>query len=141
MRYLGRFQLGQFMPLDVQCFANSVTEVAPTSAPTFTVYKADDTPVVSDVKMAIQAKGSLTGWFRGEIFLNATYSAGRYHGIIEYASSGSSYSEEFVFDVIPGGNATGEYIGMYFYERPHARFCIGLSDAGTLEFRRNPSAS
>lgn len=139
--YLGRFQLGEFVPLSLDCRTTAATEVSPTAAPTVSIYKTNDTAVLDAKSLAPYIKGQLTGHFRGEVFLNSSYSAGRYHGIFSWASGGSTYRQEFSFEVVAGGNVKGEYIGLRYYRRPHADYVVGLTDGGVLEFRRNPRVS
>lgn len=40
--------------------------------------------------------------------------------------------------VLPGGDASGPYANLCFYEPPHARFVVGQREDDTDEFRRNP---
>lgn len=138
--YLGRYQLGDWLPINEECFTTAATEVAPTAHPTVSIYKANDTPVLDAAKLAPFDKPTRTGWFRTEVFLGSSYSTGRYHGLISWASGGSNYATQFCFDIVAGGNNSGTYIGLEHYRRPHADYVVGLLDGGTLEFRRNPRA-
>ncbi len=137
--FLGRFQLGDFLPLTVQAMTSS-GEVAPTAAPNYTIYDSSDAIVTGadDVKMPPLDKAVRTGWFAAEHRLNSAFSTGRYNVRIEWASSGSNYGREYSFEVVAGGNATGAYVGAEFFTPAHGNFIVGLSDGGTLESRKNP---
>lgn len=137
--FIGRFQLGDFLPLSVQCMTSS-GEVAPTAAPNYTIYNSSDTIVTGadDVKLPPLDKSILTGWFAGEHQLGSNFSNGIYTVRIEWASGGSNYAKVFGFQIVPGGNSTGAYIGMEFFTPPHANYVVGMSDAGTVEGRKNP---
>lgn len=140
MAYIGRFQLGEILPLRLQCRTSAATEVAPTAAPTYQIYKTNDTAIVAATKLGPYIKGALTGWFAGEEFLDSTFSAGRYNVVYTWASGGSTYRRTDTFEVTAGGNTTGQYIGQKFVRFPHADYVVGLADGGTLEWRRNPRA-
>lgn len=140
MAYIGRFQLGEILPLRLQCRTTAATEVSPTNAPTYQIYKTNDTAVVAATKLAPYIKGALTGWFVGEEPLDSTFSAGRYNVVYTWASGGSTYRRTDTFEVTAGGNSSGQYLGLRFARYPHADYVIGLTDLGTLEQRRNPRA-
>lgn len=144
MADLGRYQLGEYVRIPVQTRNASAAETAPSAAPTYTLYKANDTPITGHDTVTMPPKflGLLTGWFESEIRLSSTFSAGRYNVLIEYSiSGGHTGAEQHSFDVVAGGNANGAYIGLQWYPRPHAKFLVGLLDSNTLEARKNPKVS
>lgn len=138
--YLGRYQLGEYIQIPTQTQTSGLEEVAPTAAPTISIYKATDTPILDDAKMAPQDKPTRTGWFTTNIMLDTAFSEGRYFGTINWAYSGSNYSDQFTFEIVGGGHIQGPYENIDFYERPHADYVVGFSCRGELEFRRNPKA-
>ena len=136
--YVGRFALGQFVPLFAACRDGNGDAVSPTSAPTFTVYKSTDTPIsgADTVPMPPLAKDDQTGLFLYHLRLGSSFSTGRYHVLIEYAYSGGTGAIQRVFEVIGGGHSSGAYLAIHQYRRPHASYLVGQLDSGTLEFRR-----
>lgn len=135
-----RLQLGDFLPLSVQCYNSSGVEAAPTAAPQYTIYDASDNVVsgADDVAMPIQAKGERVGFFYADVLLGSTFSAGRYNYRIAWAVSGSSFSKVGSFEVVAGGNAQGGVIGLEFLKSPHANHVVQMTEDGTVEFRKGP---
>lgn len=140
MAYLGEYFLGQWVEIPVVCSNTSEVESNPTSAPVLNIYKANATPVTGydDVTMAPFAQGERTGYFNRSVFLNSNFSAGKYIAHIAYTVSGSNKAEVHYFEVVAGGNASGAYIALWYYPRPHAKYIVGQLDTGTLEMRRGP---
>ena len=138
MAWLGEYFLGEWVHIPVVCKDASDDEAAPDAAPTLTIYKADDTPIVDGVTMPPLAEGELDSLFSLEVQLDSDFSAGRYIALVEYAVSASNKAEVHFFRVMAGGHASGAYVALHYYPRPHARYLVGQLDNGTLEFRRGP---
>lgn len=138
MAFLGNFQLGEYVTGNLQTWGSGNTEGTASSAPTISVYKDSDTPILSAIKCAPQDKPTTIGWHSYSFFLDTNFSAGRYIVRGTWTVSGSQRSAVQFFVVEPGGNVKGAAIGLYFYHRPHADYVIQYSDGGDLEYRRNP---
>lgn len=139
MLWLGRFQLGDFLPIPVPCRDASRVEVSPTAAPNYSIYDGTDTVIVDDLKMVPHDKPTRTGWFYAEHQLGSGFAVGRYNGLIQWASGGNAFAKEFCFEIVAGGSASGAYIGLEYQASPQARFVVGLVDSGSVEQRKNPS--
>lgn len=135
-----RLQLGDFLPLSVQCYDSSGVEAAPTAAPQYTIYDSSDTVVTGadDVSMPIQAKGERTGWFHAAVLLGSNFSTGHYNWRITWANDGDNFAITGSFDVVAGGNAKGGVIGLEFLRSPHANHVVQMTEDGTVEFRKGP---
>lgn len=141
MKWIGRFILGDFLPLHVMCINGSLVEAAPTTAASYTIYDSSGTVITGadDVKMAPHDKPTRTGWFYAEHRLGSNFSAGRHDVLVEYTVSGSVRTRQFCFEIVAGGHTSGAYIGLEYQASPQARFVVGLPEAGTLEQRKGPS--
>lgn len=139
MRYLGRFQLGDYVPLQIGTHPGTAVAANPTAAPTARIV-ALDTPgsAVETVNMAIRDAYKRTGFFLNWLRLSSSYSAKIYAAYYTWAIAGSNYSECDMFEVVAGGNSSGAVIGAAVIQRPEAEFLMYQLDDGTLNVRRNP---
>lgn len=139
--WLGRKILGEWLRIPVRSLDASRDEIAPTTAPTYSIYPNSETVIstANDVTMPALAVGTLTGWHQAEHLLDSGFSAGRHVVLVEYASAGHTGTEEHSFEIVAGGNNKGAYIALAHYRTPHADFIVGQLDDGTTEFRKNPS--
>ena len=135
MHFLGRYQLGDFLPLTVQCRNSSKAPVDPTSAVTLTIYDSSLVTVLNSEPLPPKDIANLTGIFEAEMQIDSLFSEGIYFAMHEWSGGGKALD---TFEVIAGGNSTGGYVGIHFYERPGVEFIVGQTDGSTLEARRNP---
>lgn len=138
MGYLGRYQLGQTVPLRVQTLnANSVA-ATPDDVPTVKLWDAAGNRVLT-AKMPAVERYIQTGRFLLPVFLNGQFAAGLYQAVYYYGIAGYHGLESDTFEVLPGGHADGSVISMYFLDRPQARYIVYQTDAGVLIQGRNPT--
>ena len=135
MPYIGRYQLGDFIPLTVQCRDSSKNPVDPTSAVTLSIYDSSFSTVLDSEPIPPKDIANLTGVFEAEMQLDSLFSTGIYFAMHEWSGGGKSLD---TFEIIAGGNNSGGYVGIHFYERPGVEFIVGQTDGSTLETRRNP---
>jgi len=136
---LGRFKLGQFVPIAVTCLSEE-TPYAPTAAPTVTIYDASSARVLSSV-MPVVDKVPAPGFFVLDVLLNSDFSAGHYSVAINYVANSTSCLVVMHFEVLPIGNANGAVISQFFYERPQARFLVQKLSSAARRFLKNPRSS
>jgi len=132
---MGRYRLGEYAYLTVQCVNASNVTVDPTAAPQVSIYAADGTEAVADQKVP-PVSGRTTGLFAWSQFLDSSFSVGIYSAYFSYAIGGTNFASLAMFEVIGGGNAAGPYVALEYYQRPHADFVIGHSEDGTTELKR-----
>ena len=132
---MGRYRLGEFAFLPVQCVNASNVTVDPTAAPQVSIYAADGTEAVADQKVP-PVSGRTTGLFAWSQFLGSGFSVGIYSAYFSYAISGTNFSSLAMFEVIGGGNVAGPYVALEHYSRPHADFIIGHREDGTTDLKR-----
>lgn len=139
MPYRGRWQLGEHVPMQVQCRNSTGAPVAPTAAPTLSVYDSSGTRIVNEKTIPVLDRFGTTGLFGIWLYLTSAFAAGQYAAVYSWTSG--VFTGRFVeqFEVVAGGNADGAVISMYYYQRPHARFVVQQLDSGRLVKNRNPS--
>jgi hypothetical protein len=154
MRYLGRFQLGQFVHLAVTT-TNTAEEypdapTAPSAAPVFSIYNNGGGKVITNKRMPLQHPAVAT-MFAVDQMLACLSALGPAYGTVEFEEgrryfvryewviSAANFARIDCFDVIPGGDCRGAYTALEFYERPQADFVVGALENGTVEKRRGPS--
>lgn len=135
--YLGRYRLGDYVPLRVECRSLAASEANPTAAPTVTVYNSSGTVITDDVALPPWTKRD--GYFQREQRLDSTYAVGRYVALVEYTATSEAFRKLLIFEVIDGGHTSGGYMGIQFHPSPRDRYVVGLTDGLTLEQRKKPS--
>lgn len=141
--YLGRFKLGDFLPIPAWCVNSSREEVSPTVAASYTIYDVADSIITgaNDAKMIPHDKATRTGWFYAEHRLGSAFAVGRHNILVEWASGGSNFGEVHCFEIVAGGHTSGGYIGLEHVQSPQAKYVVGLLDSGSVEIRKGPSIS
>lgn len=148
--FRGRRQLGQFLYLS--CTPRGTDKgiaVAPTAAPTISIYDANNDAVIKHKKIPPQdpTADSFFGIDQllqcldsiGPGYGTVSFTAGNWYAVLyEWSSGGSNYAKVDRFYVLPGGDCKGAYTALTFYERPHADFLVGATENGTVEKRRGP---
>lgn len=133
--FTGRHQLGDEITVNVT--TQNGTDVSwPDAAPTATIY-IDGSPINSRKIPAADRSGK-TGLFRLTLFLGDGFSTGQYMMIVNWKIGSYHGVAIFNWEVIAGGSIDGSITSMYQYERPHARFLIHATDAGTIFKGTNP---
>lgn len=131
---LGRFQLGQSVPLSLSVVNSGGSPVWPDAAPTATITDSGS-HVIAEFKMAMTGASYV---FSADEFLGLDYTLGTYSLSYQWFVGGSSVSASDSFDVAPGGDAGGRVISMYAYSRPEASYVVGQLSSGNIVQGRNP---
>lgn len=136
--WLGRFQLGDTVDIDVQGVDGNDAPGA-TAAPTVRVYAADGTLVDTDVIVPriLEYKGK-AALFRLPLFLGSDYAAGKYCVRGSFTVGGNTKRPLYFFEILPGGNAKGAYRALAFYDKTGGEHLVGETDSGDLEIRQGP---
>lgn len=138
MPYLGRHQLGDWVPIAVKCYDETVAPQNPDAAPTLTIYDNDGAVALSVGSIPVYQKNVKTGLFRTEVQLDSNFSAGQYAALVEWTEGTHDGKELSRFEVVGGGHASGAYLQIHEYKTPQAKYLVGSTDAGVLESRRSP---
>jgi hypothetical protein len=134
--YLGRYQLGQVVPLMIRTTGYQGRIVTPFDYPIATIFDSSAN-VVATVKLPAMDRGNSV--FALPLFLSLKFSVGRFRVITTYASNGA-YTGAFLdyFEIIPGGDPNGPLISLFAYDRPEASYVLAQMGSGKLAQGANP---
>lgn len=132
--YLGRFQLGQKVPLPLQCVDADGAAAAPDAPPYADIYRG--TTLVETVRLT--QMGDITGLFGKRHLLGLRYATGSHVAVLRYALSSVKYTQAAHFEVLAGGATVGPAVALREYAKPEARYIVQLKETGRLQFGRNP---
>lgn len=133
----GRFQLGQDLVAYVLCTDAADRPAAPDAFPRVAVYSASGHHVL-DVPMPIVERGIVTGLFTVRIFLDGSFSTGNYQMVFRWKVGSHHGGEVQFFEILPGGDISGQVIALYDYPRPSADHLIQQRTDGSIRKGRNP---
>lgn len=135
--YLRTYQLGEEVPLLIQCLNLLKRPADPDAAPRVAVYDNAGN-VVKDFYLAVADKAETIGLFLGRLYLGSDFSPGHYRAVVRYAGGGFNFAlDPICFEVIPGGAESGQVIAMHSYERPHSNFVVQQRTSGRIYKGRN----
>lgn len=137
---LGRFQLGEFVPITLGSVAGNNVPSWPTACPTIkTFIETDFTSAIETLRPMARDLLRVTGMFYYPIRLSSSYTAGKVYLVTKsWAISGSTYVETEQFRVVAGGDADGGAIGAAALRRPEALAVVYALDSGKIKSARNP---
>lgn len=138
-RDIGRKQVGESIFLNVQCRSTSKVPTAPDAAPTFRVYSEAAANVINGSLPPIERYAS-TGYFGYMLRLSSLFAVGRYFVRYQYAISTAIRVPAIdFFEVLAGGNSTGQVISMSYLDRPDLNdFLLIQTDSGATQIKRGP---
>lgn len=136
--YLGRWQQGQEAPYWFLCKNASGVPTDPDAVPTVDIYLANTGLIVGAKGVPILDPVPTTGFFAGFVYLNENYPAGLYTLVFRYLISGSRYSDFSTFEVVPGGDPTGQILAMTYFHQPQADYYVQQRSSGRIYRGQNP---
>lgn len=136
MSYLGRYQLGDLLPLQLVSKSASEITAAPDDAPRVDLFSPANSKVLS-LDMPIMDTSYYV--FGLNVPLNSTFSVGYWRAVYRYKASGAVRLQVDYFEVVDGGDTDGTIVSMYPWARPEANYMILHTDAGKVFQGRNPS--
>lgn len=137
--YLGRYYVGEIVPLSYQTVNSSGSPTLPDNPPVIDIRSS--VGLVRQVKSPILDRYNATGLFLFPLRLDSAFSAGTYSAIY-YATAGGFQNLDFdTFQIVAGGDSEGCILTHYYWQRPEATFLIQQTEAENLLLRRNPSVS
>lgn len=135
---LGRYQLGEIVPLSVWCRSAVLTPTEPAQAPVATIMSS--TAQVASIRLPIQDRYGSTAFFQYPLQLDGRFATGDYSVVVQYTIGGVPLADVLTFTVVGGGNFDGAALSMFYYRRPGANFLLTAHDSGRLIRKRNPRA-
>lgn len=137
--YLGRFYLGQHVPISVQC-TDGPESALPSQTPLVTIYDDNGDPVEAK-RMPIVDRVAAPGLFILMLRLTSAYSPGHYSAAVQYIVASNPQLQTCYFEVVAGGSVNGAVISMQFYDRPQAKFLVQKLDSFQRNIIKNPRSS
>lgn len=139
-QYLGRYRLGEIVPIILQTLDDSLTPTNPTNAPVAVVYDSSDSAVRS-VKLPIMDQADVTGLFHYPLSLDNVFSAGTHEVIVHFTVGSTIKVVILSFEIVAGGDYDGSGIEMYYFRHPLRNYLLLQTDAGLIRKLRNPRAT
>ena len=139
MSWLGRQQLGSVLDIYLQCVDSADTPSIPTNPPQLKVRFG--TTVVLAAEMPVIEKSVRTGRFYYPLKLANQFTTGHYNFTCFYKVSTFHGFLNGTFEIIAGGDAGGQVLNMYFFDRPHADFVVYGTEFGSVYRGRNPQVT
>lgn len=134
--YLGRFQQGDEVPLQIQCFAGAATPGLPDAAPVVRMYR--DGTLVDEVILALQPNTQVVGRFGANYRLGYLSEPGRYLAAYWYQASDMVQSQYQVFEVVGGGDPAGPVLAAQSIRRPDGDRMLAQVASGALLLGQDP---
>lgn len=136
--YLGRYQVGQEVPVGVLCRTSLRVPTVPDAAPWVKILDSQGS-VIETHELPIVDRYNQTGWFQKLVRLGSSFGLGSYTVEITYTLSGAPHILISTFEVVAGGDLGGPVIAIYAIDRPEARYVVAQLGTGRLVQGRNPS--
>lgn len=144
MQWIGRYTVGQSIPLLMCSTDASNTPTLPDAAPIAEIYDNGTIQVGSDISLPIIDKYALdTSGANNCIFglpyrLHSSFSAGRYTIIYKWTISAVEYKTVRCFDVKYASNHHGTTIGLFGVPRTTGMTVHHDLESGRIQMGRNP---
>lgn len=133
--YLGRYSLGQYVPLAVLTLGDGYSSGWPSVAPNFAVYDDSGERIVTGSLPSVDRE---LGTFSFRLRLGTAFAVGHHTAVVDWILDGTNRRAVSRFEVVGGGNANGGIISMHAYRRPHADFLVSKLDTFQRAIQRNP---
>ena len=136
--YIGRYQIGQVVPISVVTADASDNPSDPDDVPIARIYRGST--FVASARMSVRDRFSQRAYFDHQLrLMGGDYQVGQHTVIYTYKISGSAIAKQSHFQVVPGGDEGGTVISMTTYKRPEAQFVVAQLTSGRLVFGRGPT--
>jgi hypothetical protein len=137
--YLGRYQLGEEVTVDLLCQTATGAPQAPDLAPVVLVYDLRASTKLLTARLPPLDPGRQPALYRYRYRLGPGLALGPYAACLCYRVSGQAQVRQVVWDVVAGGHGDGAVISQYHLLRPEAAYLVQRTESGARIFGRNPS--
>lgn len=136
--YIGRWQLGTYVPLTVLTQAANGAAILPDDQVNLVLFDTATYTRQGPYRLPVVDSVNRPGVFTYGLFLTSDFSPGRY--IVEFRWNVAGYIglKADIFDVVEGGNSDGSIVSIDFWNRPEADYVIAILDGGKIIQGRNP---
>lgn len=136
MAYLGRYTLGQEVPIQVETVDGAGLPTTPVDAPRADVWSA--TTKIETVRVPIIDKSLGTTRFATLLLLGSAYSTGHFQVVKRWTIGLTQFTAIDTFEIVAGGGEGGAVVSMVTYERPEAVYIVQHRQDGKIVRGRNP---
>lgn len=134
--FRGRYQLGEELPLLIQCVDDVGSPVAPNAAPVAHIWS--ETALVKSLSIPAMDQQTVTGLFGMRLFLGGAFAAGIHQVLYKYTAGSFTNVITQMFQILPGGDPDGAVVSMYGFRLPFATFLVHQLDSGKVQKGKNP---
>jgi hypothetical protein len=136
--WLGRFHVGDSIGLSVLSKSKNGAPLQPSALVQALVYNAGG-PLIEAVPLHPKDRFGGNWDFTARLRLDDSYQSGsQFFVLYQWTVSSTLYSRIDVFEVVDGGDADGQVVGMASVPRPEANFVLYQTQSGLLRAGRNP---
>ena len=140
--YLGRFQLGNWLNIRLQCTDINDTPAMPVDAPHLTIRRMSDGVVVYSKEMpVVEKEGTAIGLFEARVRLGSAFAGGGHTVQMAFTVGADTFIQNHGFDIVAGGNVNGTALSSHYYRRPDANHILYQVEAGRIMQGSNPRIS
>jgi hypothetical protein len=134
--YLGRYRLGDWLPLRLTTTNGSGVAVTPDATPKAYLWQGG-TNVETRLLPAVE-QSRMTGSFAEQVLLGVGYTTGNALVVFQWVAGGVTLQEVAYFEVLAGGSVEGSATAMYFFARPEGGLVLRQLPGGLITAGRNP---
>jgi hypothetical protein len=134
--YLGRYQQGDEVPLQLQCFAAAETAGLPDAAPIVRIYR--EGVLADEFTLPLLPDAQVSGRFGQNYRLGYLTAPGRYLAAYWYQASDVVQAQQQVFEVMPGGDPGGPVLATQVIGRPDGDRVLAQVASGALLVGQDP---
>ncbi len=134
--YLGRYKVGEIVPVTVVTTPVSEVPTEPDQCPSVIVYSTAGP--LDSLRMVIVDRFAVTALFFAPVFVHAEYSAGYHHAVACWKISGSAFEQTFTFCVTAGGHRDGPILALGEMSFPAVSYLLGQTRLGRIRKFKNP---
>ena len=137
--YLGRFQHGNFLPLDLTVETTTGSPSLPTYAPLAKVF--DNTgDLKATIKLPIKDRYGTTGYFSRSYRIPTSWGTGKQWFVVyQWIRAGNTYQKAATFELFNTGDEDGNVPAMTSLQKADAIHVVYETESGKVKSGRNPT--
>lgn len=142
MAYLGAYRQGDWITFRVLCTDTSDTPREPDNLPRVRVQDGAGNILVANVAMPFADANGGVGLCmrRWQLTVPATVTGNSRYCSVFYSwrVGGNPRARTDTFELVPGGDAQGNHLSMFYWDRPGQKLLVQHLDSGLVVRSRNP---
>ena len=139
MSWLGRYRLGDRVPVTIRTTTAEGVAQQPDRCPTALICRLDSPSAVESHYLTSVTPGLQAGNFTHELFLDSSFTEGYYLALARAEIDAAGLLVEYTFQVVGGGDEDGMVHSIQGWVRPESEVLISALESGKLVAGRNPT--